>query len=137
MTDISDTLEDDDCITVGVLWTTNNMAQPLVSITVKTEMVDSEREMILMQIGEFIDTNRKRKKETAEITVGRNCEDHVTVLANEMWFAKPSKGNVVAPPTFVKWLRKTLPLAGIIPVERLRFAVQWLDHRTRALHPQP
>jgi hypothetical protein len=128
--------EDDNLIIVRILWTTTNMCQPFASIAIKSEMDDGERANILTQIAEFIDTARKRKKETAEQTIGRTCEDHLKVMCNEMSFATVSKNNTIPSPKFVKWLCKTLPDAGILPRSRLKIAVAWMKPGTREIYEQ-
>lgn len=138
---MSDEDEDDDLITVGILWTTTGM-RPYVSIAIKSDMIDDERQRILHDIAEHVRTGRKRQGDDVEETLGRNVEDYVMVKCNAMHFAMPSDKNIIAPPAMVRWLRKTLPAAGIIPAPRLKIEVVWMEPGTieagkRKMHPQP
>lgn len=122
-----------------ILWTTGASlgVQPIVSITVKGGMLDRERVDLLESIGEAIAGGRKRQGDMVETVVGRPCEDHVSVVANAVHFAKPSPENVVAPPAIVRWLLKNIP--PLAP-SGMRIEVAWMKPGTpgtRAIHVQP
>ncbi len=120
-------------IELRVLWTTTGMCQPIVSIAVKSEMEDTERQAILHDVAEAIAAGRKRQKDTVEETLGRNCEDHITVTCNAFHFAKASKDGAPSPPAMIKWLLKTLPTSDIFPLGRLTILVVWMRPGTREL----
>ena len=129
----------DRAITLRILWTTTGMCQPYVSIAIKTEMIDDERQRLLQDVADFITAGRKRDK--VEAFIGRPCEDHITVTCDAFHFAtpKPSKSGpiTIAAPAMVKWLRKSLPTANIFPPGRLKIAVVWMKPGTREMHEQP
>ena len=127
----------DDHIVLRILWTTNNLCIPIVSMSVASEMDDAERIRILHACAEFITEKRKRQRDKVEETLGRNCEDHITVTCNAMFFPRAvNVGNMRPAPAFVKWLVKALPDSDIIPKRRLKLRVAWSDNRTRELHEQ-
>ena len=112
------------------------MCQPLVSISLRSEMAPDDSQRILHEIAEFIAEKRKRRGDTVEETLGRNCEDHITVMCNSMHF--PKAGTPAHPyPAFVKWLVKSLPATGFIAAERLKISVVYMDARTRELIEGP
>ena len=128
--------EDDRSITLRILWTTTGMYQPIVSIGIKSEMNDDDKQSILHEVAEHITAGRKRQGDTVEETLGRQCEDHITVKCNAMHFANPSKDNVIPAPAMVKWLRRTLPATEIIPLSRLKISIVWMKPGTREMHEQ-
>lgn len=109
------------------------MCQPIVSLAVIGDIDASD---LLTGIGEHIKVGRKRQRDKVETTVGRNCEDHVTVTANATHFAKPRPDNTIAPPALVRWLLRDLPVSGLIPPE-LSIEVVWMKPGTREIHVQP
>jgi len=129
--------KDDRAITLRILWTTTGICQPYVSIAIKTEMIDDERQRLLQDVADFITVGRKRQGDTVEAFIGRPVEDHIAVTCNAFHFAKPSKTNTIAAPAMVKWLRKDLPSANIFPPGRLKIAVVWMKPGTREMHEQP
>ena len=129
--------EDDNTITLRILWTTTGMCQPIVSIAIKSEMSDDDRQGILHEVAEHITAGRKKQGDTVEETLGRQCEDHIMVKCNAMHFANPNDKGVIPAPAMVKWLRKTLPATCIIPLSRLKISVAWMKPGTREMHNQP
>lgn len=123
---------------LSILWTTfGSLPQPLVALAIKGDIGDWPRAELLQSIAEHITEGRKRQGDKVEEYIGRgNVEDHVSIKANSIHWAKPDAKGRIAPPALVRWLVKTLPTLGDWPRD-MPIEVAWKEPQTHNVHPQP
>ncbi len=123
---------DDDTFPVRILWATDGMLAPIISISLPKDMCKQERATMLDAIG---DTARERKgSHKVEVFTACGVEDHVSITKGPMHISAMSvrKNGTPRPPPLIKWLLKELPRTGFLPpASRLRFEVSWLAPRSR------
>lgn len=123
---------DDDTFTVRILWATDGMLAPIISISLPKDMCKQERATMLDAIG---DTARERKgSHKVDVFTACGVEDHVSITKGPMHISAMSvrKNGTPRPPPLIKWLLKELPRTGFLPpASRLRFEVSWLAPRSK------
>jgi hypothetical protein len=124
--------EPDDTFTVRILWTTDGMLSPIITVSLPEDMCEDERATMLEAIGE---TARERKgPHKVEVFAGCNCEDHVSIKDGPMHLGALDlrKNGTPRPPPLAAWLRKEMVMTGYLPpLSRLRTEIAWLNPKTR------
>lgn len=117
---------------VRIMWTTDGMLTPIISISLPADMDEQERAVMLEGIG---DAARERdKKATVEVFAGANCEDHACIRPAKMHTPALSvrKNGTPRPPALIPWLIKELPLYRFLPPRpHLKFEVVWMPPKSR------